>query len=146
MKKTIIILSAVLFLVSYNAVAQNSAEESKFDEVKIKASMTCNACKETIEKNIAFEKGVKDLSVDLESKIVTIKYNKEKTNPEKLEAAIQKLNFTTELINNKCNETSNPVNIIGVKNCSNDTLVKKCCDKSIEKKCCSKKSSETEIK
>lgn len=92
----------VLIFFSIKTYAQESAADSKLDEVKIRASITCNYCKEKIEKNIAFEKGVKDLSVDMETKVVTIKYNKEKTNPEKLVAAIKKLDFDAEVVNSCC--------------------------------------------
>lgn len=132
MKKIVIITSAIIFSMTLRMFAQEAANDSKYDEVKIKASMTCNSCKESIEKNIAFEKGVKDLSVDLETKTVTIKYNTEKTNPEKLEAAIKKLNFETEILKSGCahNELKE----------QKYQEVKKCCKKSEAKKCCVKES------
>lgn len=47
----------------------------------------CQGCVAKIEKNIAFEKGVKDLVCDLEKKQVTITYDPEKTSVEKLQKA-----------------------------------------------------------
>jgi copper chaperone CopZ len=55
--------------------------------------MQCHNCKAKIEKNIPWEKGVKDLQVDLEEKTVTIIYNPQKTTEEKLQKAIEKLGF-----------------------------------------------------
>lgn len=92
-------IMAIFILTSGSLYAQ---ETSKYEVVKIKVSMTCDHCKQTIEKNIAFEKGVKDLDVNLETKMITITYNKEKTSPEQLEVAIQKLDFKTEIIEVSC--------------------------------------------
>ena len=46
--------------------------------------------------NIAFEKGVKDLKVDLEKKLVSITYDPSKTSVEKLAAAIARLGYKAE--------------------------------------------------
>lgn len=100
MKKIIFATFVAFFILTSGSI--NAQKTSKYEVVKIKASITCNSCKQTIEKNIAFEKGVKDLEVDLETKMVTITYNSEKTNPGQLEAAIQKLDFKTEIIKEGC--------------------------------------------
>ena len=68
--------------------------KSKFEEVVFKVNMTCHNCQAKIEKNIPWEKGVKDLSIDLEKKIVKIQYDRGKTSEAKLEQAIKKLGFT----------------------------------------------------
>ena len=44
--------------------------------------------KETIERYMAFEKGVKQATVNLEDKTVTVKYSPKKTNPEKIRKAV----------------------------------------------------------
>ncbi len=87
----------LLFILTINQ--QGFAQKTKnIEEVKIKASMKCGGCKAKIEKNIPFEKGVKELSVDLETKTVTIKYITDKTNPENLVSALEKLGFEAEII------------------------------------------------
>jgi cation transport ATPase len=45
-------------------------------------------CKESIEKAMAYERGVKSSNLDVESAILTILYNPEKTSPEKIKKAI----------------------------------------------------------
>lgn len=85
-----LIMSLVL-VVSVSATAQK--KESKTATVVISAEIDCNNCKQKIEKNIAFEKGVKDMKVDLKTKSVTITYRADKTTPEKLVAAINKLGY-----------------------------------------------------
>lgn len=135
MKKIVILVIAVLIYSSIKTYAQESAADSKLEEVKIKASITCNYCKEKIEKNIAFEKGVKDLSVDMETKVVTIKYNKEKTNPEKLVAAIKKLDLDAEVVKSCCSKDDANVHKCNeVKDCSKKSDVHKNCSKASEVK------------
>jgi copper chaperone CopZ len=58
--------------------------------------MTCNNCKAKIERHISWEKGVKDLKVNLDKKQVTVKYDPTKTTEDKLRDAITALEFTCE--------------------------------------------------
>jgi len=76
-------------------------EEPKSATMKCWVSMDCEACKAKIEKNLPFEKGVTGLKVDLPTKTVEVTYKTAKTSPEKLEKAIQKLGFKTEIIPEK---------------------------------------------
>lgn len=52
----------------------------------------CDGCITKIEKNITFERGVKDLECDLKEKTVTIVYDPEKTDIPHLQAAFAKIN------------------------------------------------------
>ncbi len=104
MFKTIValILIQVAFAGAFSLTAQDKAsKEDKVKTMKCWASMDCASCQAKIEKNIAYEKGVKDLVVDLPTKIVTITYRTDKTSPEKLEKAIQKLGYKTEIVAEK---------------------------------------------
>lgn len=74
---------------------------AKTETLKCWVSMDCENCKAKIEKNIPFEKGVSDLKVDLPTKTVTITYKPRKTNPEKLEKALQNLGLKTEILLDK---------------------------------------------
>lgn len=80
-------------------LSQNSAsaqqKPSKTATVVYSASISCDNCKKRIESNICYEKGVKDLKVDVPSKTVTITYNKEKTDETKLLKALTDLGYTT---------------------------------------------------
>lgn len=99
--KTLVILMMCQFaLAGTSTVTAQSKKEKKenIQTMKCWVSMTCENCKAKVEKNIPFEKGVKGLEVDLPTKIATIKYQPAKTSPEKLEKAIQKLGFKTEII------------------------------------------------
>jgi copper chaperone CopZ len=98
-----LILIQVAFAGFSTVSAQNKKSKAKdqTETVKVWASMTCGSCVAKIEKNIAFEKGVSGLDVDLPTKMVTITYKPAKTSQDKLEKAIQKLGFKTEVIADK---------------------------------------------
>ncbi len=88
-----------VMMASGDLFSQNrKTSDTKVDTLKIWASMDCVSCQAKIQKNIAFEKGVKDLKVDLPTKMVVIAYRKDKTTPEKLDKAIQDLGFKTEML------------------------------------------------
>jgi len=82
MKKIIFSLIAVLF-VTISAV---KAEDDK--EVKIKTTAVCEMCKARIERTLGLSKGVKESNLDLKDKVVTVKYNPNKTTPEAIRATI----------------------------------------------------------
>lgn len=74
----------------------NAQKASELKEIVIKTSVTCDMCKETIEKALAFEKGVKKSNVDVKAKTVTVTYNPEKTSPEKIRMAISKAGYDAD--------------------------------------------------
>ncbi len=70
--------------------------DDKDKEVKIKTSAVCEMCKERIEKNLAFEKGVKEAVLDLDTKVVTVRYNAAKTDVTKIKANIIKTGYDAD--------------------------------------------------
>jgi len=107
MKTMKIFMLSVLFLTisAFILNAQNPKEskKQKIAEVTFNVNMHCKSCQEKIERNIPFEKGVKDLTVDLEHKTVKVIYDPRKTNEEKLKKAFENLNYTCEKIEDKTN-------------------------------------------
>jgi copper chaperone CopZ len=91
---------ALAILVSLAALdAQEKKEQpkkKKNEEVTFAVNMFCENCKAKIEKNISWERGVKNLTVDLEKKNVKIVYDPKKTTEEMLEKAVEKLGYTCE--------------------------------------------------
>lgn len=77
------------------------AQKPKSDKetVVFDVSMTCENCQKRIEKNIAFEKGVTDMKVDLANKTVQIEYKPSQTTIDKLQAAIVKLGYEVKIHN-----------------------------------------------
>jgi len=92
-----VIFVAVLFLFAANVVsAQNKKTNKNEEQVVFSVSMDCHNCEQKVKKNIPFEKGVKDLTTDLDKQLVTIKYQKNRTDKAKLKKSIEKLGFTCE--------------------------------------------------
>lgn len=89
--KTKMVLGLIALLIMFKANAQETTSE-----IKIKTSATCDMCKETIEKYVAFEKGVKKVTVDVDTKMVTVVYNSQKTSPEKIRLAISKSGYDAD--------------------------------------------------
>jgi len=89
---------ALLVMVSLMISGPVFSQEKKrnYLEVQIKTSAVCGMCKERIEGNIAYEKGVKKVDLDDETKIVTIGYNPRRTDPDKLRKAISKLGYDAD--------------------------------------------------
>ena len=75
-----------------------SAQDKKTDIIKIKTSAMCGQCKERIESGLAYEKGVKDVQLDIETKIVTIKFNTKTTTPDEIRRKIAKLGYDADTI------------------------------------------------
>lgn len=92
MNRSTFFLSLATLFVSGTALhAQDSS-----GEVKIKTSAICEQCKERIERNLAYEKGVKEADLDVKTKVVTIKYNPKKTDVAKLKANITKTGYDAD--------------------------------------------------
>lgn len=98
---------AALIMAAPAAMAQNpektrTEKGSKQDEnickVTFETDMTCESCVSKVEENISFEKGVKGLIVSLEEERIIIKYDKRKTDEDKLAAAIKKLGYKAEIV------------------------------------------------
>jgi periplasmic mercuric ion binding protein len=90
---SIILLVASILFVS-NTVGYG--QDKKSVEIKIKTSAVCNMCKDRIEQGLAYEKGIKDVSLDVETKVATIRYNPKKTSPEEIRKAISKLGYDAD--------------------------------------------------
>lgn len=101
--KSILLIAVVAGLAfPKNLTAQEEkTKDTKTATLKCWVSMDCEKCKAKIEKNIPFEKGVTGLKVDLPTKTVEVTYKTAKTSPDKLEKAIQKLGYKTEVLPEK---------------------------------------------
>ena len=70
-------------------------------QVVFATSIHCANCGRKVQENIAFEKGVKDLKVDVPGKTVTVVFNDSKTDTLKLKKALNKLGYQAEVIEYK---------------------------------------------
>jgi periplasmic mercuric ion binding protein len=86
--KLLILTIAFLVALSVNAQAQKSLKT-----VGIKTSAICQMCKATLEKDLTFEKGVKSVNLDLETKVLIIDFVEGKTNPDVLRKRVTMVGY-----------------------------------------------------
>ena len=84
----------VIFVFSATCLGQ----QKKTDTVVIKTSAICGMCKDRIEGALAFEKGIKSATLDVETKDLTIIYNPGKTSPDHLRKTISKIGYDADTI------------------------------------------------
>lgn len=95
--KYVVTTILMVFALSINLQAQTKKDQSK-KTVMFNVSMHCESCQRKIEKNIAYEKGVKDMAVKLEDKTVTIKFDTLKTSESKLIKAFNDLGYEANVV------------------------------------------------
>ena len=67
-------------------------------EIKIQTSAICEMCQYTLEKDLAFEKGVKEAVLNLDDKVMTILYNPKKTDPQTLRRRITMVGYHADTL------------------------------------------------
>lgn len=82
---------AVLLVALTATVAQ-----AKDDSATIKTTIQCSMCEKRILKHIPFEKGVKDVKVDVDKQTVWVEYDAAKTDLNKIKEAIAKLGYNAD--------------------------------------------------
>ncbi len=87
----ILLITCFLF-----ASTHGFAQEKKVEIIKIKTSAVCSQCKDRIEQGMAYVKGIRDVTLDIDSKIATIKYSTSKTTPGDIRKAISKLGYDAD--------------------------------------------------
>lgn len=60
--------------------------------------MHCASCENKIKDNMRFEKGVKKIETSIEKQEVTITYNPQKTNVEKIRTGMKKIGYDTKVV------------------------------------------------
>lgn len=70
-------------------------------EVSIQTNLHCGSCASKIDKGLKKSDGVLKVNSDIDSKIVTVKYNPEKTDEAKIKRTIKKLGYEADVISTK---------------------------------------------
>ena len=91
--KKLILLTFTLFL-----ALLTQAQEIKEVVFSTEPEIHCESCVKRIKDNLRFEKGVKAINPDLNTKLVTIQYDSEKTNPENLIKAFAKIKYRASVV------------------------------------------------
>lgn len=88
----------VLFLLAASFTVASFAKDIKELVVTTTPPMSCQNCENRIKGNIRFEKGVKKIETDLQDQRIIIEYDADKTTPEKIEKAFDKIGYKVEVI------------------------------------------------
>ena len=94
MKTKRMLTALVITLLSVTAVMAKDIRTAVF---KV-SQMHCENCERKVKNNIRFEKGVKELATELNTKTVTITYDAEKTNVKNLQAGFKKFEYEAEFV------------------------------------------------
>lgn len=103
MKHFFTISLMALLLISLNPFTLSAKETVKNDTVSFALTPppTCQNCVNKIKSNLRFEKGVKDIDVNLDTKSVSIVYSPKATDSEKLTKALGKIGYKVAPYNGK---------------------------------------------
>lgn len=91
MKKVIAFVTLV-FIIHQFTIAQAKPGKTP-EKVIFSVNMDCHACVEKISKQLTFEKGVRDLYINLENQIVAIRYRPDKTSKAHLKKTLEKMKY-----------------------------------------------------
>ena len=92
MKKTIVLSSIILLFSGLNM----SLSAQKEAVVDIQTSAQCEMCKDRLESNLAFEKGITKVALNMETKKISITYKTSKTDVETIKSSIAKLGYDAD--------------------------------------------------
>lgn len=87
----------LLLLLALMCSAATFAKSEK-QVVVFSVDLHCQGCVTKVEKNIAFEKGVRDLVCDLQKKTVTVTFDPAKTSVESLQKAFEKIGKPAKVV------------------------------------------------
>ena len=93
MKKTISIIALVLALLAFlvGSVVAAPKTEKKIATVVFTTDLDCHHCAQKVMNSIPYEKGIKDVQVDVPTKTVTVKYDEAKNSIESLTKAFESI-------------------------------------------------------
>lgn len=95
MKKIIVLIVAVLFCLPLSYAGK---PQKVIKRVVYVTDLDCEHCAEKIRENISFEKGVKDLKVEVDTKKVEVKFDAAKNDTLSLRKAINKLGYSATVV------------------------------------------------
>ena len=91
---TLMFIVLISLVGTQKTFAQANSPEN--DTIFIQTSAICGQCKERLEHNISFEKGVTFVELDDETKVLTIVYKTGKNDKEKLKIAVTKVGYDAD--------------------------------------------------
>lgn len=91
--KNLVMAIIATFTLAFGAQAQQPTDSLTYTKngmavIKIKTSAVCDMCQETLEKAMAYEKGVKESHLDVDSKMLTVTFDPKKTSVTNIRKAV----------------------------------------------------------
>ncbi|MEP1033022.1 cation transporter [Ekhidna sp.] len=94
-----LLLSILASMILFTSMAQKEPLEVDGGfKVEIKTSAICEMCQYTLEKDLAFEKGVKEATLNLDDKVMSIVYNPKKTDAQALRKRITMVGYHADTL------------------------------------------------
>lgn len=140
MKKIVILFLGIVFSTSGILFAQRTTanEDSNYAEVRLTANMHCQDCAIKIKKQLAFTKGVKFASADYETKVIYVKYRKDKTSVDNIIKSLEEIGYEAKVYTPTYSNTR--------KTCCSGASNSSGCSSTTKSSCSSSKSDKSEEK
>ena len=91
--KKIVLMSAMMMM-----MMATFAKDIKTVVFTTTPQMHCAACEKKIKDNLRFEKGIKSIGTSVPNQTVTVRYNADKTTPEKLQKGFEKFGYKARIL------------------------------------------------
>lgn len=122
-------MKKLTFTITFALIIMSLSVFGADKEICLQTNLHCGACKAKIEKSFKSVKGIKSTKADVDSKIVTIKYDTDKISEQKIVSTFGDLGYTAELIKNEKKESCDKDNLK-----SGKKTKESCCGKDGKKK------------
>lgn len=96
MKKILVICAAMLMGIGVCSADNKPKNEKKIVTTVFCTDIDCEHCKQKVMNTIPFEKGIKEVEVDVPTKKITVSYDASKNSDEALIAAFAKIKVKAE--------------------------------------------------
>jgi len=98
MKSKLILSAMIIMFATIVLQAQDKKKKSEktIETIEIQTSAVCGQCKDRLEHDMAFEKGVKFVELNDETKVLTMKYKKGKNTKKNLKEAVTKIGYDAD--------------------------------------------------
>jgi copper chaperone CopZ len=91
MKKIMMILAMLAMVAGVATAAPKAKTEKKIATVVFTTDLDCHHCAQKVLNTIPYEKGIKDVQVDVPTKTVTVKFDESKNSTESLTKAFESI-------------------------------------------------------
>jgi len=139
-------ISKITVLVAVFTLMMSVNVFSKDSKIDLSTSITCGSCVSSIKTAFKDVDGVKDISANVETKVVTVSFDDEKISSDKIKTTITDLGYTAEMKAKSCDASSKSCDT-DKKSCDTKAKTasadKKCGDK---EKCCTSKTADAKTK